>query len=169
LGYGEGEVVMARLFTIKDAASLRSVMLAVWDAVKELIHGGSLDITVARASKTRLQESRYHAMIGDISKQVDFDGIEYDTTTWKAQLIDQFQQEKLLLGEQLAKPGRTVMSLDKQRIVQIRPSSTDFRKKEASDFIEYLFSFGAEMSVEWTDPETQAQYKEYWEREINGR
>jgi hypothetical protein len=156
---------MARLFTIKDTTTLHPVMLAVWDAVRELIHGGSLDITVARASKTRAQEKMYHRMMGDISKQVDFDGTKYDTTTWKAQLIDQFQQEKLLLGEQLAKPGRTVMSLDKQRIVQIRPSSTDFRKKEASDFIEYLFSFGAEMGICWTDPETQAQYKDYWERE----
>lgn len=158
---------MARLFTIKDSTTLRAVMLAVWDFVREAAQGGALDITVARASKTRLQESRYHAMIGDISKQVDFDGTKYDPTTWKAQLIDQFQQEKLLLGEPLATPGRTVMSLDKQRIVQIRPSSTDFRKKEASDFIEYLFSFGAEMGICWTDPETQSMYKEYFAREAH--
>jgi hypothetical protein len=159
----------ARLFTIKDNASKRSIMTACWDFVSEAIQSGALDVTVARASKTRLQEARYHAMINDISKQVDFDGVRYDTTTWKAQLIDQFQQEKLLLGEPLAKPGRTVMSLDKQRIVQIRPSSTDFRKKEASDFIEYLFSFGAESNICWTDPETQSMYKDYWERETNGR
>ncbi len=152
----------ARLFTIKDTTAQRSVMADCWDFVSKAIQGGSLDVTVAQASKTRAQEKMYHRMMGDISKQVDFDGVKYDTTTWKAQLIDQFQQEKLLLGEPLSKPGRTVMSLDKQRVVQIRPSSTDFRKKEASDFIEYLFSFGAEANIEWTDPETQAQYADYF-------
>jgi hypothetical protein len=139
-------------------------MADCWDFVGEAIQSGALDVTVARASKTRAQEKMYHRMMGDISKQADFDGVKYDTTTWKAQLIDQFQQEKLLMGEQLAKPGRTVMSLDKQRIVQIRPSSTDFLKKEASDFIEYLFSFGAEMNIAWSDPETQSMYRDYWER-----
>ena len=162
----DGVGIMARLFTIKDKASQRSVMTTVWDAISEAIHSGALDITVAKASKTRAQERRYHAMIKDISLQVDFDGKKYDTTTWKAQLIDQFQQEKLLLGEQLAKPGRTVMSLDRQRIVQIRPSSTDFRKKEASDFIEFLYAFGAENNLCWSDPETQAMYKDYFAREI---
>lgn len=155
----------AKLFTIPDHSELRPQMTAAWDVAVEAIQSGGLDVTVARASKTRAQEARYHAMIGDISKQVEFEGLRYDTTIWKAQLIDQFQQEKLLMGEQLSKPGRTVMSLDRQRIVQIRPSSTDFRKKEASDFIEYLFSFGAESNIEWTDPETQAMYRDYWEKE----
>jgi hypothetical protein len=54
------------------------------------------------------------------------------------------------------------MSLDKQRIVQIRPSSTDFRKNEASDFIEFLFSVGAEHNVHWSDPETESMYKDYF-------
>lgn len=158
-----------RLFVIKDNADKRSIMTACWDFVSEAIQSGALDITVARASKTRAQESRYHAMIGDIAKQwSDPDGKRYSTTVWKAQLIDQFQQEKLLMGEPLAKPGRTVMSLDKQRIVQIRPSSTDFRKKEASEFIEYLFSFGAEINVQWSDPETQAMYRDYFEGVYNG-
>jgi hypothetical protein len=159
----------SRLFTIKDSASLRPLMLAVWDAAKEAVQSGALDVTVASASKTRAQEKKFNAMIGDIAKQwSDPDGNQYTTTVWKAQLIDQFQQEKLIMGETLAKPGRTVMSLDKQRIVQIRPSSTDFRKNEANDFIEYLYSFGAEMNICWSDPETQAMYKDYFEREATG-
>ncbi len=155
----------AKLYVIKDNTTLRSVMADVWRCVSDSIHSGSIDVTVAKASKTRAQEKMYHRMMGDISKQIDFDGVRYDTTTWKAQLIDQFQQERLLMGEPLSKPGRTVMSIDKQRIVQIRPSSTDFKKKEASDFIEYLFSFGAESNISWTDPETQSMYREYWQRE----
>lgn len=158
---------MSRLFTIKDSTTLRTVMLAVWDFVREAAQGGSLDITVARASKTRLQESRYHAMMGDIFKQVEFkdehDNLIRSDREWvKAVLIDDFAQEMLISGVPLAKPGRSTMSLDRMRIIQIRPSSSDFRVKEASAFIEYLFAFGAQENVEWSDPETQAMYAEYF-------
>jgi hypothetical protein len=157
----------ARLFTIKDNASKRSIMTAAWDFVSEAIQSGALDITVSRASKTRAQESRYHAMIGDIFKQVEFkdehdNPIKSDRAWIKAVLIDDFGQEMLLAGTPLAKPGRSVMSLDKMRILQIRPSSSDFRVKEASQFIEYLFAFGAQENVRWTDPETQSMYKDYF-------
>jgi hypothetical protein len=144
-------------------------MTACYDFVSEAIQSGALDITVARASKTRAQESRYHAMIGDIFKQVEFRDdtgrlLDIDRTWIKAVLIDDFSQEMLISGTPLAKPGRSTMSLDKMRIVQIRPSSSDFRVKEASAFIEYLFAFGAQENVSWSDPETQAMYKDYWER-----
>jgi hypothetical protein len=112
-------------------------------------------------------------MIGDIFKQVEFkdehdNPIKSDREWLKAVLIDDFGQEMLLAGTPLAKPGRSVMSLDRVRIIQIRPSSSDFRVKEASQFIEYLFAFGAQENVSWTDPETQAQYRDYFERVSNG-
>jgi hypothetical protein len=148
-------------------------MTAVWDFVSEAIHSGSLDITVAQKSKTRAQEKMFHAMIGDIFKQVEFRDdtgrlLDIDRTWIKAVLIDDFSQEMLISGTPLAKPGRSTMSLDKMRIVQIRPSSSDFRVKEASAFIEYLFAFGAQENVSWTDPETQAMYRDYFEREATG-
>lgn len=155
----------ARLFTIKDNDSKRSVMTACWDFVSEAIPSGSLDVTVARASKTRSQEARYHAMMSDISKQVDFDGKKYSAKVWKAKLLDQFQHELALAGTPLSKPGETTISMDGQRVVQIRPESSGFRVKEASDFIEFLFATGAEHSVEWSDPETQGMYKDYFIRE----
>jgi hypothetical protein len=112
-------------------------------------------------------------MIGDIFKQVEFRDdtgrlLDIDRTWIKAVLIDDFSQEMQISGTPLAKPGRSTMSLDKMRIVQIRPSSSDFRVKEASAFIEYLFAFGAQENVSWTDPETQAMYKDYFEQEATG-
>ena len=155
----------ARLFTIKDADSKRSIMAAVWDFVGEAIQSGSLDVTVARASKTRLQEARYHAMMSDISKQIELDGRKYSSKVWKVKLKDQFEHELIVLGTPLSKPGSETMSIDGCRVVQIPPESKEFRKGEASDFIEYLFAFGAESNISWTDPETQSMYREYWQRE----
>jgi hypothetical protein len=155
---------MARLFVIKDNDSKRIVMTTLWDFVSEKIHGGGLDITVARQSKTRLQERRYHSMMQDISKQVEFEGKRFSAKVWKVMLKDQFGHELLLAGTPLSKPGSVTMSIDGARVVQIPPESREFRMKEASDFIEYLFSFGAEFGIQWTDQETQAQYRDYWER-----
>ena len=158
----------ARLFTIKDPSTQRPVMTDCWQFVSEAIQSGALDVTVARASKTRAQEQRFNAMIGDIFKQVVFKDehgspIKADREWLKAVLIDDFAQEMLLAGTPISKPGRITMSLDKQRMIQIRPSSAQFLVKEASAFIEYLFSFGAQESVEWSDPETQSMYRDYWE------
>lgn len=157
----------ARLFTIKDSDSKRPIMTAVWDTVSEAIHSGGLDVTVAMMSKTRAQEARYHAMMSDISKQIEFDGKRFSAKVWKVKLKDQFEHELIAMGTPLSKPGSVTMSLDGARVVQIPPESKEFRKNEASDFIEYLFSFGAENGIEWTDPETQAMYRDYFERAYN--
>jgi hypothetical protein len=157
----------SRLFVIKDNADKRSIMTAVYDFVGQALQSGALDITVSSASKTRAQESRYHAMIGDISKQVDFDSTQFSAKVWKAKLLDQFQHELALAGTPLSKPGETTISMDGQRVVQIRPESSGFRVKEASDFIEYLYSVGAEHNISWSDPETQAMYRDYFEREAH--
>ncbi len=157
----------SRLFCIKDNTAQRSVMADCWAFVSDAIQSGSLDVTVARASKTRLQEARYHAMIGDIAKQVELDGKKYIAKVWKVKLKDQFEHELIALGTPLSKPGSVTMSIDGLRVVQIPPESKEFRKGEASDFIEYLFSFGAEPGIEWSDPETQSMYRDYWERENN--
>jgi len=155
---------MARLFTIKSYEYQRAIMAALWDHVSEAIHSGGLDITVAKESKTRAQEQRYHAMMNDIAKQVEFDGKKFSAKVWKVKLKDQFEHELIALGTPLSKPGSVTMSIDGLRVVQIPPESKEFRKGEASDYIEYLFSFGAQSGVEWSDPETQSLYRDYWER-----
>ncbi len=159
----------ARLFTIKDNTAQRSVMADCWAFVSEAIQSGSLDVTVARASKTRAQEKKFNAMIGDIFKQVEFKDdtgrvIKADRDWIDAVLVEDFGQEMLIAGTPLASPGRSTMSLDGMRILQIRPSRTKFRVKEAAAFVEYLYAFGAQENVSWSDPETQSMYKDYWER-----
>ena len=55
------------------------------------------------------------------------------------------------MGEPLTHPGKTVISLDGQRKVTVRPSTKKFRKKEASDFIEFLYATGIEYGARFTD------------------
>lgn len=135
-------------------------MVMVWNCVCEVIDGGPLSVTVARLSKTRLQEKKYHKMIGEIAKQVRPFGKYHAQEVWKALLVDQYEQELLASGEALTHPGETVVSMDGQRQITIRPSTTKFRKAEGSGFIEFLYAQGCEMGVVWTEPCLEI-YNEY--------
>lgn len=142
---------------------MRGLMLRVWELVRHGIQAGPVVITLARESKNRQQEKKYHALIGDIAKQITFYGNKrYSTDTWKALLVEQFDQEMKQMGTPLSKPGRLITSLDGQRTITVRPSTTDFKKHEAAAFIEYLYAQGCEMGVQWGEP-ALAVYAEYKE------
>ncbi len=102
--------------------------------------------------KRRAQEERYHAMIGDIARQHQFMGRHWDADDMKRLLVDAFAQAMRGAGTPLHHDGRVVPSLDGQRVVQLGIQTSEFYVAEASEFIEYLFAFGAEHGIEWTDP-----------------
>lgn len=110
-------------------------------------------VTVGPPSKTRDQEERYHAMVGDIAKQCEHIGRRWDSESWKRLLIDEFADEMRAAGTPLRDDcaGSVVPSLDGRRIVQLGIQSRRFLKKEASAFIEFLFAFGAAHAVRWSN------------------
>jgi hypothetical protein len=101
--------------------------------------------------KKRIQEEKYHAMIGDIAHQVEHIGRKWDADDMKRLLIDEFADEMRGAGTPLHHDGRVIPSLDGRRIVQLGIQSRDFYVKEAAQFIEYLYSFGSARGVQWSD------------------
>lgn len=116
--------------------------------IKRALAGGPVQITLGRVSKSRDQEARYHAMIHDIHQQC-FRG--YSAEGVKAVLVNQFALEREEQGEPLAHPGEKVWDWKTKEPVYVRPSTKKFRKKEASDFIEFLYSVGSEYNVQWSE------------------
>lgn len=134
-----------------NAQNYRDAMTAVWRAVCEIVRGGELVLILTDAHKSRAQERKYHALIGDIASQVSFFGKRrYSAEAWKAMLIDAFEKERAGMGQPLRCPGELVPSLDGRNMVSIRPSSTKFSREEGSDFIEFLYAQGQEMGVKWS-------------------
>ena len=126
-------------------------MTAVWRVVCEMVRGGDLVLILTDTHKSRAQERMYHVLIRDIAQQVTFFGKRrYSADAWKALLIDAFEKERAEMGQPLRSPGQMVPSLDGRNMVSLRPSSKGFSKEEASDFIEFLYSQGAEMGVKWS-------------------
>jgi hypothetical protein len=154
---------VSKSITIKTEDQQRPVMLRVWQLVSEMIKGGPVTVSVQRPSRSAEMNKKFHAMIRDIAQQVTFFGKRrYDTEVWKALLVDQFEQEKAAMCEPLSHPGQLITSMDGQRTITVRPSTTKFRKAEASEFIEFLYQQGSEMGVNWSEP-ALAVYAEYRE------
>lgn len=111
-------------------------------------------VRISEPEKKREQEEKYHAQIGDISKQCLFMGKKWGREDWKRLLIDAFAQAMREVGTPLHHDGRVVPSLDHERVVQLGIQSRDFYVKEASAFIEYLYAWGADQPdpVVWTEP-----------------
>jgi len=141
-------------------------MTKVWEmANKGLKSGEAVIVTLGRESNSDLQSKCYHAMIGDISKQVDLVGNKYDLETWKALLVSDFATEMHLMGTPLRRGNKFIPSLCGTHMVSIRPSVKEFGKKTGGEFIDFLHVKGAEYGVEFTD-KTLAEYETY--RQANG-
>ena len=110
-------------------------------------------VVISEPRKRRIQEEKYHAMIGDIARQVEHIGRKWDAEDMKRLLVDEFADEMRAAGTPLHHDGRVIPSLDGRRIVQLGIQTREFTVKEAAQFIEYLLAFGSERNVKWTEPE----------------
>lgn len=134
-----------RVTTFSKEAAIKAAFLQLEEI---LAAGGVAELIVKKISKTREQEKKYHAIIGDIAKQTEISGQKYSAEVWKALLIEDFAKEKAQMNEPLERGLRLAPALDGSgRLVTIRPSSTDFSKIEGAEFIEYLLSKCAEYNV----------------------
>lgn len=113
-------------------------------------------VTVKEADKSREQEERYHAMLGDIAKQCQHLNQVLDLDSWKRLCVDLFRKESMAdprMAEYWSRNGvRFIPSLDGTGVVALGEQTRRFPKYVATAFIEWLFAFGVEREVVWTDP-----------------
>lgn len=117
-------------------------MNSVWPKVKEaLASGKQLTLEIKAANKSREQEEKYHAMIGEIAKQAQHLGAKWDAESWKRLLVWQFCNDTGMDA------GKIIPSLDGSGIVQLGQQTRKFTKEQASEFVEWLHAWGAEHGV----------------------
>ena len=108
-------------------------------------------LTISEPAKRRAQEEKYHAMIGDISRQHQFFGELRDSETVKRLLVDAFARVKAKMGEPLAGHGEMLPSLDGDGVVQLGAQTRNFTIALAAEFIEFLYAWGTENNIKWTE------------------
>ncbi len=116
-------------------------------------------VTIAEPVKRRIQEEKYHAMIGDIADQCLFMGRKWSREEWKRLLIDAYVRVSRENAKAEGKPdpfagqGEIVPALEGGGFVQLGVQSRKFKVKQAAEFIEYLLDYGENNLVVWTEPE----------------
>lgn len=128
--------------TLHNASQGHTVLLDIWQKAKPyLLAGNKLVLTIEKESKSRDQEEMYHAIIGQIAKQASHLGAKWSQEDWKRFLVWQFAKEFGI------STGKLVPSLDGTGIVQLGLQTRKFKKDESSQFIEWLFAWGATNGV----------------------
>ena len=135
---------------------------AVWRQVKaETMAGNRIAVRICDQNKSRDQEEKYHAMVGEIAAQVEIGGKQRDAETMKRLLVDQFKADTLHDFAQEWRDFGTIEmapSLDGQRVVVLGVQTRKFTRKLAGAFIEWLEAFGADAGVTFREttiePET---------------
>jgi hypothetical protein len=118
----------------------------IFPKVKAYLMGGNkLSLQIKKENKSRDQEEKYHAMIGEISKQASHLGSKWDENDWKRLLLDKFARET---GRT---PGKLISNLDMTGIVEVGIQSRKFTVSDAGEFIEWLHAWGADNGVTFNE------------------
>jgi len=119
-----------------------ALMNGLWPKVKEALKSGKkLTLEIKPASKTREQEEKYHAIIGEIAKQAQHMGSKWDAESWKRLLVWQYCKEKQIDA------AKIIPSLDMTGVVQLGQQTRKFTKEQASEFVEFLLAWAANNGV----------------------
>lgn len=115
-------------------------------------------VTISEPTKKRIQEEKYHAMFSDIAQQVTRHGQKLKSEHWKRLLVEAvvfiLREEAKAQNKPDPFPnsGLLLPSIDGLRIVQVEVLTRNFTVSQAAQLIEYLYAFGAENDVKWTEP-----------------
>jgi len=128
-------------YDLDNEAQALALMRNLWPKIKDALNAGrQLTLEINPASKSRPQEEKYHAIIGEIAKQAQHMGATWDAETWKRLLVDKYCREIGLNSQIMA-------NLDNNSIIQLGIQTRKFTKEQASEFVEFLLAWSAENGV----------------------
>lgn len=100
---------------------------------------------VKEATRTLLQNAKLHAMCRDVAKQALFHGKKRSAQQWKVIFIS---------GHAVATGlGADIVPGLEGEFVNIRESSAQMGIKRLNSLIEYVYAYGSENGIKWTEPD----------------
>jgi hypothetical protein len=136
------------IFHLESPEQAKALLEKIWPKIKDtLIAGKPLRLEIKTENKSRDQEAKYHAMLGEIAEQAQHLGAKWSAEDWKRLLVDLFAKETGLQG------GKIIPSLDSTGIVQLGLQTRDFTKERAAEFITFLEVWGSANGIIFKDLE----------------
>jgi hypothetical protein len=120
-----------------------TLMNNLWPKVKAALAAGKkLTLEVKDASKSREQEQKYHAILGEIAQQAQHMGHKWDAESWKRLMVDKYLRETGFMNSPI------IPNLDGTGIIQLGFQTRKFSKEQASEFVEFLLAWCANNGIE---------------------
>jgi len=130
-------------YELIDKSQAKRLMTMLWPKVLVALDAGrKLTLEVKDASKSREQEEKYHAIIGDIAKQAQHMGAKWSAEDWKRLLVQEFCKQAGFEN------GQIIPNLAGDGIVQLGRQTRNFTKEQASMFVEFLLAWSAGNGIE---------------------
>ena len=126
-----------------NAQQMQPAFRTVYDQAKALLMAGHRPVLwLKEEDQSRDQQEMYHSLIGEIASQASHLGAKWGAEDWKRLLIDKWARET---GRS---HGKVIPNLDGSGVVEVGVLSRKFAKRDANEFIEWLYAWGAENGVE---------------------
>ena len=132
-------------FELTSESQAKALMTGLWPKVLKALQTKQLTLEIKDASKSRVQEEKYHAMIGEVAKQASHMGSKWDAESWKRLLVDQFCKDSGI------KTSVVIPNLSGDGIVQLGMQTRKFTKEQASEFVEWLHAWGAQHGITYSE------------------
>jgi len=113
-----------------------------------------LVIEIKEMKRSNAQNAKMHAMLTDLSKQADIQGLKLGVVGWKQATMAAFARQVNL-------PVIFVPALDGQGFDPINERTSNLTTRLGADYIEYLYSVGAEKNVKWSKEVYDFEYLEH--------
>lgn len=139
----KGEVFILRV------ENARERFKAAWQracAYLELEIPVRVELSEFRSTRSLEQNAKFHAICGDLSKQLTWAGKKRDVEAWKRLLVDSWARtEKRNQCE-------IVPSLDGESVVALGIQTRNMRVSEMAELITFAQWYGDDKGVRWSDP-----------------
>lgn len=116
-----------------------SVRAAACRAIAEAPEGYLCEIK--EPTRSRLQNAKMWAMLGDLAKQIDWYGLKLSSDDWKD-----------VLSASLRKELRTVPNVDGTGLVILGMRTSQMSVGQMNELIAFMDAFGSQRGVQWSEP-----------------
>tara|TARA_R110000868_G_scaffold50475_1_gene161298 strand:+ start:830 stop:1234 length:405 start_codon:yes stop_codon:yes gene_type:complete len=132
---------MNETITLWNPQQAHSELMRLWTAIKPWSAAGHrLTVRVKSETRSLAQNARMWAMLGDVSRQVDWHGMKLSPEDWKTMFTASLKKQRVVPG---IDGGFVVMG----------DSTSNMTIAEMGDLMELMSAFGAERDVRFTAPE----------------
>lgn len=125
----------------------KALIQTIWPWSKNMLFAEHrIEVTAKLAKRTQEHSARLHAMIGWISKHVDWAGGKQDVETWK----------RLLVAAWCRARGETISylpALDGNGIDIVFRRTSELTGAEMAELIEFIYCWGASMELNIPEPQ----------------